>query len=146
MLFTSLFQNYQSTQQKKRVPWILEHPRTSRAFWVEPMQTLLKQPNVETVFLDQCMFGASWKQVTTLVCGNVDILNLRRLEKRCCGRRGNLCARSGLPHQNLRRQAADGRTYAAVSSAYPTKLCRAIAFCLTDEIRSQQAGTSYKKP
>ena len=39
--------------ERHRIPWILEHPRTARSWWLLELMKLLDKPHVELIYLDQ---------------------------------------------------------------------------------------------
>ena len=122
--------------EKHKVPWILEHPRTARSWWLPQLQRIASLAHVSTVYLEQCQFGTKWKKSTTLLCSGISDQNLVRLGKRCHGRR-NLCSRTWKPHIVLRGAAPCGRNWTSIASPYPSSLNRSLAFCLIDDFRSR---------
>ena len=124
--------------ERHRVPWILEHPRTSRAWWLEAFNKLQRLPHVELLFLDQCQYGTPWKKSTALLCSRIDCQ--QRLTKRCAGNKRNLCSRTQQPHIVLRgADPKSGRNWTSIASPYPPPLNRSLAFALTDGARHKLA-------
>ena len=72
--------------ERHRIPWILEHPLTSRAWWLPAFAALRRKAHIDFVVLDQCQYGTPWKKSTALLCSRID--NIDRLSSRCGGRRG----------------------------------------------------------
>ena len=61
------------------IPWLLEHPRTSRMWKLPEAIRLLEHPKVRATHLDQCQFGSAWRKSTTIISGNVDEQDLAKL-------------------------------------------------------------------
>lgn len=78
-----------SCLQSYRVPWILEHPASSKRWFLPPMTPLLEQCLLLEV--DLCQFGAPWKKRTKLLCGNFDLQDTARLLRGCGGVGGWCC-------------------------------------------------------
>ena len=118
--------------ERHKIPWILEHPLTSRAWWVPAFSSLRRKAHIEFVILDQCQLGTPWRKATGLLCSRID--NTARLAKRCVGRRG-LCSRTKKQHITLRGAAPCGRNWTSIASPYPPRLNHSLAFCLVDSWR-----------
>ena len=121
----------------RNIPFILENPRTSKAWYLPIMQSLLAHPQVHFVITDFCQWGTPWKKPTALMIGNLDQLDSRRLEARCSGPKG-LCSRTGQKHFLLTGSNSKGVPYTRVAQPYPQKLCRSLAFVLTCKYTTAQ--------
>ena len=120
--------------ERHKIPWILEHPLTSRAWWIRAFGRLLEKEHIEFVVLDQCQYGTPWKKATGLLCSRID--STARLGHRCGGLRNNKCSRTGKAHIVLRgADPKSGKNWTSIASPYPAKLNRALAFCLVDSFR-----------
>ena len=119
--------------ERHEIPWILEHPLTSRAWWLPAFDALRRKAHVEFIVFDQCMYGTPWKKATALLCSRID--NSARLSHRCSGRRGT-CSRTSKAHITLRgADPKSGKNWTAIASPYPAKLNRSLAFALVDSAR-----------
>ena len=124
--------------ERHRVPWILEHPLTSRAWWIPALKRLRDLPHVDFIVLDQCQYGTAWRKATGLLCSRINCQE--RLSKRCTGRR-NLCSRTRQPHIVLRgADPKSGRNWTSIASPYPQKLNRSLAFALVDAARHRYSA------
>ena len=112
------------------LPWILEHPRSSKCWLLPPVQALLTAPHTSIVYTDMCQWGTRWKRPTTLLAGNVDSQDLQRLRRLCHGRSGN-CSRSGGTHFAVSGLGPGHVPWTQVSHTYPKQFCHALAFALT---------------
>ncbi|CAE7336322.1 unnamed protein product, partial [Symbiodinium sp. CCMP2456] len=112
------------------LPWILEHPRSSKCWLLPPVQALLKSSHTFVVHTDMCQWGTRWKRPTTLLTGNVDSQNLQRLHRLCHGHSG-VCSRTSSTHFVLSGLAPGQVPWTQVSHEHPKKLCDALAFALT---------------
>ena len=121
------------------VPGILENPQTSRVSHTAEVQRFLAA-GARIVVLDQCRFGTKWRKSTSLLCCNLDSVDMASLERRCSGKHG-ICSSTGKPHIQL-----EGRGHmTAKAAAYPTRLCTAMVNALTSNLRMQVAGKLYDK-
>lgn len=119
------------------IPFILENPRSSKAWFLPVMQSLLTHPSIHYVVTDFCQWGTPWKKPTAFMVGNLDSLDSRRLEVRCSGPRG-LCSRTGQRHFLLTGSNGKGVPYTRVAQPYPKKLCSSLAFVLTCKFATTQ--------
>ena len=127
--------------ERHKIPWIMEHPLTSRAWWLPGFAALRRQAHIEFVVLDQCMYGTPWKKATALLCSRID--NLNRISHRCGGRRGT-CSQTKKAHITLRgADPISGKNWTAIASPYPAKLNRSLAFALVDSARHRYSLGNY---
>ena len=125
--------------ERHRIPWILEHPLTSRAWWIPALEALKRQPHIQFLKLDQCQYGTPWRKATGLLASRIDCVE--RLSRRCCGR-GNVCSRTQKPHIVLRgADPRSGKNWTSIASPYPAKLNRSLAYALVDTFRHRYAAT-----
>jgi len=120
--------------EAKGIPYILEHPRTSRAWWLPALRRLLRRWHVFCVHLDQCQYGTRWKKATSLLCSRIDICSASRLQKVCHAHKG-LCSRTGRPHIQLRGSHPSGVPWTSIAAAYPPGLANDMAHCLVEHVR-----------
>lgn len=113
-----------------KVPYILENPATSKAWYLPPMVQHSQQPFVHTVVADFCQFGTPWRKRAKFLTAHIDHLDLSRLTKVCSGDKG-CCSRTGRQHFQLTGLRADGTPWTRVAQPYPRKLCEALAHALT---------------
>ena len=119
------------------IPFILENPRSSKAWFLPIMQSLLTHPSIHYVVTDFCQWGTPWKKPTAFMVGNLDTFDSRRLEVRCSGPRG-LCSRTGQRHFLLTGSNGKGVPYTRVAQPYPKKLCSSLAFVFTCKFATTQ--------
>ena len=118
------------------VPWMLEHPRTSRMWKLPEVMRLLKHPRVRTTFLDQCQFGSAWRKSTTIMSGFVDDGDLVKLAWQCRPHQQGFCSRTGKKHVILRGSCpGTNKPMTHFAAAYPAKLNSALARILVDQVR-----------
>lgn len=117
---------------ERKIPFILENPRSSKCWNLPAIRTLMADPRVHMVQLDFCQFGTPWKKPTSLMVGFLDRLDTARLaQAHCCGT-GGLCSRTGKRHFLLTGTCGrTGTPWTQVAQQYPRKLCQSLAFCLT---------------
>ena len=121
--------------ERHGIPWILEHPRTVRSWWLPELRKYVDKPHIELVHLDQCQYGRPWKKATSVLCSRIDPRNLERLSRRCHGVRGS-CPRKHKPHKVLRgADPKSGKNWTSRASPYPPRLAESLAFALTDNTR-----------
>ena len=118
---------------KARVPWILEHPASSKAWHLPELLFWSQHARASAVTVDFCQFGAKWRKRTTLLCGNFDDQDIARLGKTCQGR--SLCSRTGRKHIQLSGQSPEGVAWTKIAQPYPPKLCHSLAYSLTAHVR-----------
>lgn len=116
------------------VPYILENPSSSKAWYLPPILRHLKHPHVNFVKCCFCQFGTIWKKPTSFLTGNINISELHRLTKVCCGR--GVCDRTGKPHFLLTGSRRDGVAWTKVAEPYPHKLRVALAHTLTSYLHT----------
>ena len=58
-----------------RIPYILENPASSKAWFLPPVQSHIRQSHVQFITCDFCQFGARWKKPRSFICGHVDPLD-----------------------------------------------------------------------
>lgn len=112
--------------QKFRIPWVLEHPLSSKCWALPPLRTLLHTPGVALLQSDLCQFGAPWKQPTCFLTSST--LDHHHLSLSCSGG-GGLCSRMRRKHWRL--PGTDVAGLARVPEKHPKRLARALAHVLT---------------
>ena len=126
--------------QKRKVPWIFEHPHSSYAFQTEQMKAWMLEPSIHARVLDQCQYGTKWRKRTRLVMGNVDELDSLKLGHGCRGS-GGWCSSSGRKHVILQGSSGHGDKTAA-AAAYPKRLCTALAQTLLAAARARRYNSA----
>ena len=48
--------------ERHQIPWILDHPRSSRAWWIPTLVRLEKQSHITKTVLHQCKYGTEWQK------------------------------------------------------------------------------------
>ena len=118
---------------KLGIPWILEHPASSKAWYLPELRSFLGRAYVYEVTCDFCQYGTAWRKRTRLLCGHCDGLDLVRISKMCSGR--GVCSRTRKPHLQLTGSSPQGVPWTRVAQPYPPKLCHDLAFVLTAPLR-----------
>ncbi|CAE7279327.1 unnamed protein product [Symbiodinium natans] len=114
---------------KFKIPYILENPAYSKAWWLPALQRHQSRPWVRFVQGDFCQFGSSWQKTTTFLCAHIPEDDLHRLACTCQGPPG-ICSRTLKPHVLLSGNWR-GRPRAQWAEIYPNKLSTALAYALT---------------
>ena len=112
-----------------RLPWILENPYTSKVWYLPPLQQLMKSEHVHDIVCDFCMFGTPWRKRTRFLCGNIDPVDLGRIDKQCVGTHG-CCSRTGRRHVQLTGSHKCGIPMTRHAQPYPHRLCHGLAHAL----------------
>ena len=111
------------------IPWILEHPFSSKAWFLPELQSLEQTPNVQVAVCDFCQYNAQWRKRTRFLCGHVDGQDLARLQKRCWGH--GICSRTNKPHIQLTGSNSQGVPWTRIAQPYPGQLCHHLAYVLS---------------
>ena len=119
--------------ERHQIPWILEHPSSSKVWYVPRVQALRRLPHVQGILTDCCQFGSPWQKRTLLLCSRIDEQDLARCSRLCSAPPG-WCS-SGRQHVRLAGSNRHGVPLKAVAQAYPHKLCHSLAFALTAHAR-----------
>ena len=112
-----------------RTPWILENPHASKCWYLPQLITLAGRPHVQTIVTDFCQFGTQWRKRTRFLCGNMDSIDLHRLQHTCTN--SGICNRTGKQHFQLIGSNKQGIPWTRIAQPYPQKLCRALAHALS---------------
>ena len=121
------------------IPWLLEHPRTSRMWKLPEVIRLLEHPKVRATHLDQCQFGSAWRKSTTILSGNVDEQDLAKLVRQCRPHRRGICSRTGKKHVILRGGCpGTGKPMTHFAAAYPPSLNNMLGRILVDQVRMHE--------
>ena len=118
----------------KKLPWILENPHCSKAWYLPPLQRLQKAKHTHVVVTDFCCYGTRWRKRTRLLCGNMEDADLMRLHRLCRGPPG-ICEHTGRPHFHLTGSNRHGTPWTRVAQPYPSKLCHHLAYALTAHLQ-----------
>ena len=118
--------------EQEKVPWIMEHPLSSRAWYIPFFNTLLRKDHVVALDLDQCQYGVPWRKSTRLICSRIDPCSFERLNKRCRKDEFGRCGRTHKFHIQLRGTHPSGVPWTSIASPYPKCLARHIAFSLME--------------
>eukprot|EP00975_Prorocentrum_lima_P051623 10810770-Prorocentrum_lima.AAC.1 len=114
---------------KLSIPWVVEHPATSKAWYLPEVQALLRLPGVRLMQCDFCQYGSRWRKRTRFMCGHIDHNDLQRLSRQCSGK--GVCSRTGRPHIQLTGSGPGGVPWTRIAQPYPGALCHHLAHCLT---------------
>ena len=112
------------------IPWILENPNTSKAWYLPYFDHLSKQDHIHVVTCDFCQYNKPWRKRTRFFTGNICYDDLRRIQLLCTGKHG-ICSRTRRPHFHLTGCNSHGQNWTAVAQPYPSKLCEGLAYALT---------------
>ena len=125
---------------KLHIPWILEQPASSKAWFLPSVQRLADQPHTTLCQTDFCMHGSKWRKRPRFLCSWCDPGDCARLQVQCRGR--HVCQRSGRAHFTLSGSAPGGVPWTRIAQPYPAKLCRHLVHVLTSEqrLRGSQLG------
>jgi hypothetical protein len=115
------------------IPWILENPHASKCWYLPQLDKLLHSANCHVVVADFCQFGTKWRKRTRFLCGNIDPLDLQRVNLKCSGH--GWCSATNKPHFQLTGSNNKGIPWTRIAQPYPTKLCHALAHALTSGTR-----------
>ena len=121
-----------------QIPYILENPDTSKAWYLPQMRDLLSQPWTKYVRADFCCFGTPWRKRTGFLCGHISEEDLSRLSKACSSVQG-FCDRTGKKHIQL-TGSRHGVPLTKRAEPYPKRLCAALAFALTAQQHASLAS------
>ena len=124
------------------LPWVLENPFTSRMWWTPELQALINDDRTELIQNDFCQFGTRWRKRTWFLAGNLDVCDLQRLRKQCCGT-GGVCSRTKRPHLVLTGSSPSGVPWTRIAQPYPRKLCSILAWILTEPARVHHCNRSW---
>ena len=114
---------------KHRIPWIMEHPASSKAWRLPEVKAILVMTNVQFTTCDFCAYGTPWRKRTSFMSGHVDVQDLARVSKMCSGR--GKCSFTGRPHVQLTGGSAQGIPMTLLAQPYPAKLCHQLAYVLS---------------
>lgn len=131
--------------QRCKIPWVLENPHSSRFWLLPPLRRLSGMNGVETSVVEFCMCGTKWRKRTRFLSGGVEADDLCRLRRLVCQGEQGLCGRTLLPHFRLSGTGPGGRPWTAIAQPYPQKLCRHLAWILTERARHEYADRSYRQ-
>ena len=112
------------------IPWILENPNTSKAWYLPYFDHLSKQQHIHVVTCDFCQYNKPWRKRTRFFTGNICYDDLHRIQLLCTGKHG-ICSRTRRPHFHLTGCNSHGQNWTAVAQPYPSKLCEGLAYALT---------------
>ena len=108
----------------------LENPQQSRLWLCPPIASILRRKWVYKYVTHYCFWGMPFKKATTFVSVHFQLTRLE--DSVCVGARRGICAFTGEPHFQLCGQDSQGRWFTKLAQPYPTKLCTAVAKCLSD--------------
>ena len=119
---------------EERIPWILENPHSSKAWYLPEIQALLTSDHTQVIVTDFCQYGKPWRKRTRLLAGNVDMDDFKRCERICVGVKG-CCSRTQKPHVHLTGSSSKGIPMTRVAQPYPSRLCHDLAHALLAPFR-----------
>ena len=111
------------------VPWVLENPSTSKAWYLPPLVQLEQASHTQTIVTDFCQFGTKWRKRAKLLVGNMDPDDIARCCRLCHGPPG-LCSRTQKRHFHLTGSARNGVPWTRIAQPYPPQLCHHLAYSL----------------
>ena len=117
------------TLDRHGVPWVLENPHSSKMWYLPPLVDFQNSCHTTTIVTDFCQWGTRWRKRTRLLAGNINPIDLERLQKICRGSRG-LCSRTGCQHFQLTGSNSHGVPWTRVAQPYPARLCHSLAHSL----------------
>ena len=120
--------------EQYQIPWILEHPRSSRLWWTEQFRAFAAKSHISVVHCHQCQFGARWRKATSFMCSRFDDIEVQQLGLRCSGR--HACSKTGKAHITLQGLAPCGKPWTSLAAGYPKKLYKTLAKLLLAHARS----------
>ncbi|CAE7317250.1 unnamed protein product [Symbiodinium sp. CCMP2456] len=135
--FRSCFRILQALDEH-RVPYILENPDTSKAWYLPQMRRQLALPWAKYIRSDFCCFGTPWRKRTGFLCGHVPCEDLTRLSK-VCSSVNHTCDLTGKKHVRLTGNR-HGIPLTKWAEPYPQRLCTALAFALTAQQHTSLAS------
>ena len=118
--------------ERMKVPWILEHPFSSKAWYLPRLRYLRRQPHIRAVATDFCQFNVPWQKL----CSRIDEQDLARCHKLCTGSSG-YCT-TGRRHVQLTGSSNKGIPLTRIAQPYPGRLCHALGYALTSHARVVQ--------
>ena len=111
------------------VPWVLENPHSSKMWYLPPLVDLQNSCHTTTIVTDFCQWGTRWRKRTRLLAGNINPIDLERLQRFCRDSKG-LCSRTGCQHFQLTGSNSHGVPWTRVAQPYPARLCHSLAHSL----------------
>ena len=75
------------------LPWIFEHPHSSKAWFLPELQRLQGLSHVQIVVTDFCQWGTKWRKRTRFLLGNIAEDDAEGCSRMCQGRHG-FCSRT----------------------------------------------------
>ena len=111
--------------EHQRIPWILEHPYTSRAWLIPRLKSLRQQAHIQAVVTDCCQYGTPWRKRTLLLASRIDELDLSGCSRICSGNHG-FCSK-GHRHVQLAGHDHAGQSFSRKAQTYPHRLGHALA-------------------
>ena len=112
---------------RAKVPWILQHPWSSRCWSLPPLRNLLRSGQAFFSTGDSCQWGTKWRRPLGFLHNHV--CDAHRLSRPCQGPRG-CCSRTGHSHWLLPRSSPDGPPKAQLEP-FSRKLGKDLAHVLT---------------
>ena len=103
------------------MPWILENPKTSRAWLTPPLKRITSNNKVAEAHY--CQYGQPWKKATHFVHSKA----IADIPLKVCISCNGLCSATKKPHVILRGKDAAGNFRTAAAQPYPKLLCEQIA-------------------
>ena len=107
--------------QSCKIPWVLEHPATSKAWYLPEIRKLQSDVDVHLLVTDFCQWGTRWRKRTRLLCGHLSPAARESLVRTCTGR--GRCSRTGKPHIQLTGSGPGNIPWTRIAQPYPDGLC-----------------------
>ena len=129
------------TLLKKRLPCVIENPRSSRLWYFDEVLALIDQ-GAQLLTLDLCAYGTRWRKRTGLLVCNLEAAALSDLSRLCEGSDG-LCGHTKRAHILLKgKDPKSGKNWTSLGQVYPRQLCKAIATALTTQAINKEISAN----
>ena len=123
------------------IPVCLEHPFRSWLWSCPEVQALLVRKGVESVIVDQCQFGSSFRKRTRLMFHGCDSLDVSSLNRLCRG--GRVCNKTGRPHKPTFGTCPTGGKWSVQAGHYPPRFADVILRVLLESRRHAGSELSF---
>jgi hypothetical protein len=115
---------------KMGIPFVLENPKTSRA-WLTGGVISLQKLGATFFEADFCQYGERWRKATRFLGFRCPMLG--DAMKKCTGPRG-ICSRTGEPHTHLSGVDEKLVFWTRRAQPYPHKLCHQLADSIVQQV------------
>ncbi len=119
---------------KRKIPWILENPRSSKMWYLPEMIKWMQSSHVVDNVADFCQYGTAWRKRTRFLAAHICEDDLQRIRRQCHGPPG-YCCRTGRKRFQLTGSSPGGTPWTLIAQPYPHVLCHHLAHALTAHLR-----------